>query len=440
MRSQFFDIHNIKDKMPTFAAMPESKTSPGSVFDDTLDAEGNKKTSAGVSFEEKKSPPTVNGKKKPLSHFFEVKKSPKVFTTDKKKAPVTFCSSSEAKKAKISPTKVEVKEEKEEKKETALGVDGKSENCASDVAGSPFDDDSIAVASVLHESEVILDKVTFYAGFQIREDLLKLMTNMGLVSSVLAEKFPSDEEFEYAKDYLHQVVVDLEDTLPQVAKLCVRIMKIVNSMARSVNIDLRLAVLAKMKINCMKYPVQCCKGNPHRKYTAYSEVTGIYRNNYGKSRFAILYSQARDYPETLPTTPTTAAIDCAMSQLGATKASFTNLGHFKTIPSQSDMDALFANFMKTGKMIIQSFVDEREWHGFYKPRNVLFALMGEVGELSAALQELDDKAITLNIDQHNILMEEMADVTIYALHLWRIVDEEHIPMWRVTEKENEYET
>lgn len=35
---------------------------------------------------------------------------------------------------------------------------------------------------------------------------------------------------------------------------------------------------------------------------------------------------------------------------------------------------------------MRGFVDEREWHQFHTPRNLLLALVGEVGEISEIFQ------------------------------------------------------
>ena len=68
---------------------------------------------------------------------------------------------------------------------------------------------------------------------------------------------------------------------------------------------------------------------------------------------------------------------------------------------------------------IREFADERDWGQFHSPRNLIFAIQAEVGELSELVQwtsdaELDGDWITRH---RNRLGEEMADVLIYLVRL-----------------------
>lgn len=68
---------------------------------------------------------------------------------------------------------------------------------------------------------------------------------------------------------------------------------------------------------------------------------------------------------------------------------------------------------------VRSFSDAREWGQFHLPRNLVLALVGEVGELAAELQWIPDAEIEAHLAGEGRLSfeEELADVFIYALRL-----------------------
>lgn len=69
---------------------------------------------------------------------------------------------------------------------------------------------------------------------------------------------------------------------------------------------------------------------------------------------------------------------------------------------------------------LSEFSRERDWHQFHSPRNLVLALTGEVGEVSALLQWVGDDAVQewLNDDanRHDLSME-LADVLSYLVLL-----------------------
>jgi dCTP diphosphatase len=70
--------------------------------------------------------------------------------------------------------------------------------------------------------------------------------------------------------------------------------------------------------------------------------------------------------------------------------------------------------------VIRTFADDREWAQFHTVRNLVLALVGEVGELAAEVQWVPDEAVTemLSEPQKKAAVEsEIADVAIYALRL-----------------------
>ncbi|MCD4483562.1 nucleotide pyrophosphohydrolase [Chromobacterium vaccinii] len=69
---------------------------------------------------------------------------------------------------------------------------------------------------------------------------------------------------------------------------------------------------------------------------------------------------------------------------------------------------------------LQRFADERDWNRHHSPRNLLLALVGEVGELAEIFQWLDDDAaMRLRDDPAKFthLKEEIADVLLYLTRL-----------------------
>ncbi|OHX12247.1 nucleotide pyrophosphohydrolase [Chromobacterium sphagni] len=69
---------------------------------------------------------------------------------------------------------------------------------------------------------------------------------------------------------------------------------------------------------------------------------------------------------------------------------------------------------------LQRFADERDWNRYHSPRNLVLALMGEVGELAEIFQWLDDDAAARLGDdpaRFTHLQEEIADVLLYLTRL-----------------------
>lgn len=68
---------------------------------------------------------------------------------------------------------------------------------------------------------------------------------------------------------------------------------------------------------------------------------------------------------------------------------------------------------------IQTFAEERDWTRFHTPRNIILALLGEVGELAELVQWKGDepKPLVLETKELDKLSQELADVSIYLLRL-----------------------
>ncbi|KAK7088772.1 dCTP pyrophosphatase 1-like [Littorina saxatilis] len=66
------------------------------------------------------------------------------------------------------------------------------------------------------------------------------------------------------------------------------------------------------------------------------------------------------------------------------------------------------------------FIDERNWDQFHSPRNVLLAMVGEVGELAEIFQwkgEVTEGVPELTAKEKDHLGQEMSDVLLYLVDL-----------------------
>ncbi|MEO8489239.1 nucleotide pyrophosphohydrolase [Pseudomonas sp.] len=69
---------------------------------------------------------------------------------------------------------------------------------------------------------------------------------------------------------------------------------------------------------------------------------------------------------------------------------------------------------------LQHFADERDWHQFHSPKNLLMALTGEVGELCEIFQwmsEADSVAAAKRPETAQAVKDELADVLMYLVRL-----------------------
>lgn len=69
---------------------------------------------------------------------------------------------------------------------------------------------------------------------------------------------------------------------------------------------------------------------------------------------------------------------------------------------------------------IRQFAAEREWEKFHTPRNLLLALVGEVGELAELFQWVHDGDVGAMMAQEGTtraVRDELADVATYCLRL-----------------------
>jgi NTP pyrophosphatase (non-canonical NTP hydrolase) len=174
----------------------------------------------------------------------------------------------------------------------------------------------------------------------------------------------------------------------------------VHQTASSLNLDLTVAIQAKLELNSKKYPVDLCQGKAG-KYTQYSNVTGVTASNQSTQQHV----------------------------LGHHAAPLADLVH--RLPDMAQEVAAFA--------------EARHWTQFHTPRNLILALLGEVGELAELVQwkgdDIDDDGPTerrqsqaavdgsffssaprvpplaLTDAELDKLAQELADVSIYSLRI-----------------------
>jgi NTP pyrophosphatase (non-canonical NTP hydrolase) len=68
-------------------------------------------------------------------------------------------------------------------------------------------------------------------------------------------------------------------------------------------------------------------------------------------------------------------------------------------------------------VIIRHFAMERNWSQYHLPRNLLLALMGELGEIAELFQWSKDEPQQLSQELVDKAGQEIADVTIYLIRL-----------------------
>lgn len=145
-------------------------------------------------------------------------------------------------------------------------------------------------------------------------------------------------------------------------------------------LDLRSCILKKIQLNGKKYPVELCKGKAG-KYTVYSKETGI------------------------------------------TKTSGQSTMSSEFIISKEIMNKLHS--VEDITVFIRQFASERHWEKHHSPRNIVFALMGELGELAEVFQWKGDanmnvvegEKLDITEEERDHIGQELADVSIYLLRL-----------------------
>ena len=92
--------------------------------------------------------------------------------------------------------------------------------------------------------------------------------------------------------------------------------------------------------------------------------------------------------------------------------------------------------------MLREFADRRDWQQFHSPRNLVLALVGEVGELAAEFQWIADADESrLNVPEtKSAIGAEMADVLSYLLRLSDVlcIDLEEAVVTKISQNELRY--
>ena len=200
-------------------------------------------------------------------------------------------------------------------------------------------------------------------------------------------------------------------------------------------IDLRESILKKMELNARKYPASMCKGRSG-KYTEYSDETGITKLN--QSLDDIEIPDNADNTST-DTAPESEALSSPSSESSSSSSSSSSLSPRSVLLDPNADSGSVPGVMK----LIQDFAMERNWSRYHTPRNIVLAMMGEVGELAEIFQWMGDymyehehehktneegesqcdRNNELNVKDvdYDHIKQELADVAIYCLRLADVV-------------------
>ncbi len=93
--------------------------------------------------------------------------------------------------------------------------------------------------------------------------------------------------------------------------------------------------------------------------------------------------------------------------------------------------------MEELRRLIADFARARDWEKFHSPKNLLMALVGEVGELAAELQWQPDDVDAFDPARRDRLRSELADVGIYLVRLADVLDVDLTEAIKAKMQENE---
>lgn len=179
-------------------------------------------------------------------------------------------------------------------------------------------------------------------------------------------------------------------------------------LASACQLDFQKCIVSKLALNAKKYPVELCKGKSG-KYTAYSDQTGITKTvgqettgnvtatttttttttstSSSTEVVVVMGEMSDDNVEAVETTTTTTATTAPTPTTApatpatTTATTATTPMEYQNTPQDdgtTEVDTIQANISK--------FAKERSWERFHTPRNLVLALIGELGELAELYQ------------------------------------------------------
>ena len=84
-----------------------------------------------------------------------------------------------------------------------------------------------------------------------------------------------------------------------------------------------------------------------------------------------------------------------------------------------------SSVLETMRIALSEFANDRDWEQFHSIRNLVLALVGEVGELAAELQWLNDEQVEsamLDTQKREAVGSELADILAYLIRIADIAD------------------
>jgi dCTP diphosphatase len=224
-----------------------------------------------------------------------------------------------------------------------------------------------------------------------RQTIFKLISQIGGLSASFFNAFASSSD------------ASLDSWIPPGAELQLSTIFITFlTLSNAMKLDLGEQMVEKIKLNARKYPAELCRGLAG-SYTNYSSTTGYTKDQATQSSVAVEQEQP------------------AVAEGGEEK--FLN-------PVYSGLN------IRDIREEVRSFAKARQWDQFHTPRNVLLALVGELGELAEIFQwqgdspesssqaeggEEDDDKILKNREKLKKQLEhvgqELADCSIYLIRL-----------------------
>lgn len=95
------------------------------------------------------------------------------------------------------------------------------------------------------------------------------------------------------------------------------------------------------------------------------------------------------------------------------------------------------------QLILKQFAQVRDWEQFHTVRNLILALVGEVGELAETVQwlgDIEESYFENNPEKLQAISEEIADIFIYLLRIADVIgiDIEKVAKEKIASNEARY--
>ncbi|CAH1802025.1 unnamed protein product [Owenia fusiformis] len=250
-----------------------------------------------------------------------------------------------------------------------------------------------------------------------RNILLALVGEVGEVSEIFQWKgevpvgLPGFSNKE--KAHLAQELSDVLVYLVRLAHIC--------------HIDLPSAVIEKLQLNKEKYPVELVYGKS-KKYNEYQENENITEDN---AQNHITNGTINSTVNcTINNSENSTKNNNTENNIGESTSNSKKAGTANSDSSKSELpsDPLDFRFsdepsLEKIRQLQAAFCKERDWDQYHTPRNILLALVGEVGEVSEIFQWKGEVPVGLpgfsNKDKAH-LAQELSDVLFYLVRLAHI--------------------